>query len=112
VSRFVDTAVEILEAAENVLKAGETPSEVSILIGPEGAIRIVSDSDWPLESLRREHGARMAYRVSPNADRVSVDGRDGARTCHLETSAPARAARFLLNAAPCWQACTHPLLAA
>ncbi len=111
-SRFIDTAVEILEAAENVMMTGQTPSEISILIGSEGSIRIVADSDWPLDSLQREHGARMAYRVSPAGSRVSVDGRDGVRTCHLETETPARAARFLMNATPCWQTWTQPLLAA
>src|SRR5436305_15267411 len=112
VSRFVDTAVEILEAAENVMKAGQTPSEVSILIGAEGAIRIVADSDWPLDSLQREHGARTAYRVRPASDGVAVDGRDGTRTCHFEATVPARTARFLLNATPCWQAFTQPQIAA
>jgi hypothetical protein len=100
VSRFVDTAVEILEAAENVARAGQAPSELTFLIGMEGGIRIVADSDWPLDSLQREHGARMAYRLSPTQGRISVDGREGSRTCHLEADPPARTARFLLNAQP------------
>jgi len=112
VSRFVDTAVEILEAAENVLRAGQTPSEVTILIGSEGGIHMVADSDWPLESLQREHGARMAYRVSPATGRVAVDGRDGSRTCHFESEAPSRAARLLLNANPCWHEFALPQIAA
>jgi len=112
VSRFVDTAVEILETAESVLRAGQTPSEVSILVSAEGAIHIVADSDWPLDSLQREHGARSAYRVSPASGRVAVDGREGSRTCHFEVSTPARTARFLLNATTSWQAYSQPLLAA
>lgn len=99
-SRFVDTAVEILEAAENVIRAGQAPTPLTFLIGVEGGIRIVADSDWPLDSLQREHGARMAYRITPEKGRLSVDGREGSRTCHLEADPPARTARMLLNARP------------
>jgi len=102
VSSFLDTAQQILEAAENVMLAGEAPSETSILLGTKGGIHIVMDSDWPLESLQREHGAETAYRVSGNANRVQVDGRDGLRRCHLETITPALAARVLLNSAPAY----------
>ena len=112
VSRFVDTAVEILETAESVLRAGQTPSEVSILVSAEGAIHIVADSDWPLDSLQREHGARSAYRVSPSTGLIAVDGREAGRTCHFEAAVPARTARFLLNAIPSWPAYSQPLLAA
>ena len=111
VSRFVDTAVEILEAAENVARTGEAPSPLTFLIGVEGGIRIVADSDWPLDSLQREHGARMAYRLSPADGRITVDGREGARTCHLEADQPARTARFLLNSAPAWNSFAQPQIA-
>ncbi len=76
------------------MTAGETPSEFSILLGVDGGIRMVAGSDWPLESLQREYGARMAYRVTPHADRVSVDGVGQTRTCHFETAAPAQTARL------------------
>ena len=99
-SRFIDNAVEILDAAENVMRAGETPADYSILLGASGGIHLVANSDWPLESLQREHGAEMAYRVHAGSDRVSVDGRTGTRTCHFETQSPARIARMLLNSAP------------
>ena len=102
---FIDNAVQILEAAENVMTAGETPSEFSILLGVDGGIRMVAGCDWPLESLQREYGARMAYRVTPHADRVSVDGMDHSRTCHFETAAPAQTARLLLNSFPNWHSC-------
>lgn len=102
VSRFLETAQQILEAAENVMLSGEAPSEVAILLGAKSGIHIVMNSDWPLDSLQREHGAESAYRVSGSADRVQVDGRDGFRKCHLETIAPAQAARALLNSAPAY----------
>ena len=99
-SRFVDNAVQILDAAENTVRAGHTPSEITILISAEGGIRMVADSDWPLDSLQAHHGARMAYRVSQRASVVRVEGRAGSRTCLFETEKPERAARLLLNHTP------------
>lgn len=99
-SGFLDTARQILETAENAMLAGQSSSDLAILVGVKGGIRIIADSDWPLESLQREHGATMAYRVSTSSNRVSVDGREGPRSCHFETAAPAAAARLLLNAVP------------
>ena len=96
-SRFAENAVQILDAAENASRAGETPSDMTILITQEGGIRLVADSDWPLESLRTHHGARMAYRVSQHESIVRVEGRAGSRTCLFETEKPERAARLLLN---------------
>ena len=81
VSRFVENAVRILEAAESAVESGHTPSDVTILIGPEGSLRMVADSDWPLDSLQSFHGSNMAYRVSQRASMVRVEGRAGSRTC-------------------------------
>jgi hypothetical protein len=100
VSRFVDNAVEIFDAAENAVRSGFTPSEMTILIGAEGGIRMLADSDWPLDSLQAHHGARMAYRVSQRATMVRVEGRAGSQTCLFETERPERAARHLLNRSP------------
>ena len=101
VSRFVDNAMRLLEAAENAVQAGHTPSDVTVLITDEGGIRMVADSDWPLDTLQLHHGARMAYRVSQNAANVRVEGRAGSRTCLFETQKPERAARLLLQRTPC-----------
>jgi hypothetical protein len=100
VSRFVENAVRILDAAESNARAGHTPSEMTILITPEGGIRLVANCDWPLESLKSHHGAKMAYRVSHNDAIVRVEGRADSRTCLFETAKPERAARLLLNRAP------------
>jgi hypothetical protein len=100
VSRFVDNAVQIFDAAENAVRSGHAPSEMTILIGAEGEIRMVADSDWPLDSLQAQHGARMAYRVSQRAEVVRVEGRAGSQTCLFETERPERAARLLLNHTP------------
>ena len=61
---FLDHARQILEAAESATRRGEECSAMTILVGPEGGIHMVADSDWPLESLARHHGARAGYRVT------------------------------------------------
>jgi predicted ATPase len=108
VSRFLDNAAQILDAAESAVQSGHAPTDMTILITAEGAIRMVADSDWPLESLQSHHGAKMAYRVSQNASLVRVEGRADSRTCLLETVKPERVARFLLNTSPSYW--TAPLM--
>jgi hypothetical protein len=93
VSRFVDHAQNILEAAES---AGSC-SEVTILLGPDG-IRMIADSDWPLDSLLLHHGAQSAYRVSERRGSVTVEGREGSKRCLLESVPPAQVARLMLMA--------------
>jgi len=112
VSRFVDNAVRIFEAAEGSVESGHTPSDMTILISPEGGIRMVADSDWPLDSLQSYHGSKMAYRVSQHASMVRVEGRAGSRTCLFETPKPEWAARFLLNRMPSYRMDAQTLLAA
>ena len=99
-SRFLDNAAKILDAAESAVQSGNTPSDMTILITAEGGIRMVADSDWPLDTLQLHHGAKMAYRVSQNASHVRVEGREQSRTCVFETVKPERAARLLLNSTP------------
>ena len=84
-SRFLENAAEIFNAAERSLEAGLDPSEMTILIDAVGGIRLVADCDWPLDSLQRERGASMAYRISRKKDAVRLEGREGSRTCVLET---------------------------
>jgi hypothetical protein len=61
-------------------------TEWSVLIGPQGAIHLIADSGWPLDSLAREHGAQAAYRITRRNGRVRVEARQGARNCVLEAS--------------------------
>jgi hypothetical protein len=93
VSRFLDDAMNLMEAAE---LAGST-SDLTILISQQGGIHMIADSDWPLDSLQFHHGARTAYRVSEQYSKVRVEGREAGRTCVLETESCARAARILLS---------------
>lgn len=92
-SRFVDHAQNILDAAES---AGSC-SDVTILMGPNG-IRMIADSDWPLDSLLSHHGANTAYRLSENRGALRVEGREGSRRCVFESVRPSRTARLLLAA--------------
>ena len=100
-SRFVDNALQILNAAESAVESGHAPSDMTILVTPQG-IRMIAGSDWPLESLQLHHGAEMAYRVSQSAVIVRVEGRAGSRTCMFETVKPEQAARTLLRSIPTW----------
>jgi hypothetical protein len=93
VSPFVDHAQNILDAAES---AGSC-SSMAILMGPNG-IRMIADSDWPLDSLISHHGANTAYRVSENRGVFRVEGREGSRRCLLESLSRAATARLLLAA--------------
>jgi len=89
VGEFLSNAESLLEAAAGMREAGGAPSEMAILIGSDGAIRILAGNDWPLRSLQLEHGAKMAFRVSRHPSAVRVEGRTPGRSCVLEMPAPA-----------------------
>ncbi len=85
-------ALRILEAA-----AAAPPASWTILI-VDGGIRMLAANDWPLESLRREHGAERAYRVSRAGDSVAVTAESATLRCEFRKPSPAAAARLLLGA--------------
>ena len=91
-SRFAEQAERILAAAES---AGEC-SPMTILIGPHG-IRMIADSDWPLDSLLWHHGAKTAYRVSQTMGSIRVEGREGSKRYVLESVGKFSIARALLS---------------
>lgn len=93
----MENAERLLSAAENAMHSGQTTSEMTILISPEGGIHMVSDSDWPLESLQLHHGAQMAYRVTRQDEKVCIEGREGSRKCRFESEDGRRTARLLLS---------------
>lgn len=97
VSHFTDQACEILEAAESASQRGLTCAEWTVLITQDGAIRMIADSDWPLDRLAVEQGARAAYRVIENRGNVRVEARSGLRSCTIESTTPRHAARWLLG---------------
>lgn len=95
---FAEQAQSILDAAESAASRGETCSEMTILIGQDGGIHMLADSDWPLDSLALHHGARSAYRVTGSKGSVRVEAREGGRVCVMQTRNPAQTARLLLGA--------------
>ena len=95
-SRFVENAVKMLEAAEAASQSGCALSDMTVLVSREGGIQLLADSDWPLESLALDRGSQMAYRVSQNRQGVRIEGRAGMQTCRLECTSPRAAARLLL----------------
>lgn len=76
---------------------GEPCSGITILIRQDGGIHMLADSDWPLDSLVLEHGARTAYRVSERNGSVRVEGREGLKKCVLESPGPRKIAQMLLG---------------
>ena len=102
---FLRNGESLLEAAEAAARSAQPPAQTAILIGRDGSIRAVSSSDWPLESLAAEHGARMAYRVSHGHGRVRVEGRSGCRSFLLEAETPVACARRLLGGSTAPRAC-------
>ncbi|HVO96988.1 MAG TPA: hypothetical protein VMT15_02935 [Bryobacteraceae bacterium] len=92
-SRFTDDALNILDAAESAAACSHT----TILIGQDGHIHMIADSDWPLDSLKLHHGARTAYRVSQHQGSVRVEAREGNRRCVMESAKPTQIARLLLG---------------
>jgi hypothetical protein len=97
VDQFLRNGQSLLETAEAAARSAQPAADTAILIGRDGSIRAVSSSDWPLESLAAEHGARMAYRVSHGRGRARVEGRSGCRSFLLETDTPVACARYLLG---------------
>lgn len=94
---LAEQAREIMDAAESASRLGQVCSEMTILIDSQGHIRMVADSDWPLDSLVRHHGAQSGYRVSERTGSIRVEGRDGARRCLLESVPHSRVAKLLLG---------------
>jgi hypothetical protein len=94
---FTEQAYEILEAAEAASSKGLACAEWTLLVNQEGSLRMIADSDWPLDRLASENGARAAYRVSEHRGSLRVEARSGLRTCTVESRTPRQVARLLLG---------------
>jgi hypothetical protein len=98
VNGFAEQAQNLMDAALAALERGESCDEMkvmTVLIGPDGGIQMCADSDWPLDSLMLDRGARTGYRVTPRSGSVRVEGREGLQRCLLEGRTVARAALML-----------------
>jgi len=90
---------QLLDAAQSAASRGETASEMTILIGQDNGIYMIADSDWPLDSLALDRGAKSAYRVTgASSGAIRVEGREGLRRCIMESPTHAQTARLLLGA--------------
>jgi hypothetical protein len=81
VDLFFENARRIFDTAS----AAGNPSNATIVVTEEGGLRILSDSDWPLDRLLAHLGARSAYRVTARRGAVAVEGRSRTQSCRLET---------------------------
>ena len=84
-SSFLRNAEEIFATAS---QGGSEECELAIVIGSEGEIQVICDSDWNLEALRAHHGAREAFRVTRDGRGVRLEARSGSQYCVLEREAP------------------------
>jgi hypothetical protein len=107
VGAFLEDAGAILEAARCATGATSDPANLTIMMGLEGGIHMLTDSDWPLASLEAHYGASAIYRVHHEQGRVVVEGRHGVSRCRLESEHPQTVARRLL-AGPFLQLQTEP----
>ena len=98
VPRFAEQAQSLMDAALAALERGESCQEITVLIGRDGGIQMCADSDWPLDSLMLDRGARTGYRVSPRRGSVRVEGREGMRRCVLEGATSRQAGGFIAAA--------------
>jgi hypothetical protein len=94
VTAFLQNAESILETAQG---SGEG-TNWTILTGGPGGIRMIADSDWPLDSLQAHTGAAAAYRVHRRGGEVMVEGRSAHQALAVRSTPPAQVARFLLGA--------------
>lgn len=97
VSRFLDDARAIFEAAESASRSGQEVSDFTMLISGDGGIQMLAASDWPLDRLLEERGARAAYRVGEVNGRVRVEARSALQTCRLESETPQSVAGRVLG---------------
>lgn len=106
-SRFLENAERIFEAAAEATRCCPSASDLSILIHREGGIRMIMDGGWTAPALLADSGASMVYRVSHDAGKVRVEGRSGQASCLFETESPAAVASRLLAPDPICYA-LHP----
>ena len=95
VTGFLENAERIFETAASAQGELEC-SDLAIVIGQDGNIRMLMGSDWPLDSLQAHHGAMAAYRVSRSGSQVRVEGKSPTGSCVLQSEPVSSVARRLL----------------
>ena len=97
---FLQNAERIFETASSAEGMELESGNLAILIGQDGAIRMVMGSDWPLHSLETHYGAKAAYRVSREASQVRVEGKSRGASCMLQSEPISSIAKRLLADRP------------
>jgi hypothetical protein len=100
VTNLLRDAERILETAAFTEGVELESGNLAILIGQDGAIRMLMGTDWPLESLQAQHSSRAAYRVRRLGSHVRVEGRSRTGSCVLESEAPGAIAKRILADRP------------
>ena len=97
---FLANAERIFETAASADSAELQSGDLAILIGQDGAIRMLMGTDWPLDSLQAHHGATAAYRVSRSGVQVRVEGKSRTGSCLLQSEPVSSIAKRLLADRP------------
>lgn len=97
-SRFLEHAANLLEAANAAAQVDGGCSNMTVLLGRNRGVEIVMDSDWAADALRAERGADMAFQVCRKGSRITVEGRScSGQSCRLEADLPQNVSRALLG---------------
>jgi hypothetical protein len=80
-SRFWNDAVRVLETASQAPHDGFS-SDLALIIGADGGLRMVGAVGWSIEGLRSVYGGAV-YRVTRSGHEVCVEGRAPGMSCLL-----------------------------
>ena len=83
--QFLENAQRLMAAAEGARDAGAEAESLTVAIGRDGAIRMLENTDWPLDRVASFHTAVMVYRVEQQGRDIVLEGRAPGRTCVLRS---------------------------
>lgn len=83
-------------------------AEFALLVGRDGGIRMIMESEMSLFAVMAHHDAETAYRVTRSSNGVRVTGSKGARRCELAESSPRASLDSVLRDQPLYRI-TSPL---
>lgn len=71
------------------IAAAGTGSGAAIVLGRDGAFRMLDPAGWSLPALKEEFGAKAVFKLERRSGRIRIEASDGDNRCLLERSAPA-----------------------
>jgi hypothetical protein len=69
------------------IAAAGTGSSAAIVLGRDGAFRMLDPAGWSLLALREEFGASAVFRLERRAGRIRIEACDGNERCLVERAA-------------------------